>query len=115
MPVLGITCRWRIVIDHLAMAADQATTTGLGKGQFDGNIPLTEVPLAALDQFVLVGAVDAMANRAGAPLDAVDVQPVEIPVAIAESGGRDGEFLLEGRRLMAVEAQSVPITLVDGV
>ena len=97
------------------MAADQAAPTGLGAGQLDRDVPLAETRLAAHDQLVLVGAVDAVADRAGAPLDFIDVQPVQVALTIAESGGRDGEFLLEGRRLMAVEAQSVPITLVDGV
>ena len=81
------------------------------------NLPLTEVRHPAKDQFVLIGAVDAVAVAADPSFDRlVDVQIVQIGVAVAKAGRFRGPLVFELAQFgMATETEGEVFRIVGGV
>lgn len=70
------------------MATDDAGTTTFCHLQLDRNRPFAEIGGGRTHQPLLIGTVDAVADPTGAPLLLVDMELVEVAIAITELGLR---------------------------
>lgn len=98
------------------MTARKAGPPGGRRREADGNLPLPEAGYLALDQPRLVGPVKTMAGLAGAPFGRpVDVQVMQIAIAVAEIGPFRGPEILDHSGIVTGEAQGVALLTVGRV
>jgi len=90
------------------VAADGAVATIGGLGVLNGNFPFTKTGYFTLNQHGLIGSVNSVAGFAHPPFGAfVDVQIVEILIAITEIGQFTGALVNKRTAIVTTEAQSI--------